>query len=66
VEVLSEAVIAGGDPAKIFEASKHSLDGVAVSVGYGEKQFFQMRLDFGGMFGAAPFASIFRRTAFES
>ena len=27
----------------------------------GEKQFFHMRLDLGGMFGIAPLASIWRR-----
>ncbi len=29
----------------------------------GEKQFFQRRLVLGGMFGATPLLSIFRRTA---
>ena len=55
------AVVSGCDSAKILEASEHTLDGVAVAVQVGEKQFFQRRLAFGGMFGAAPMLSILRR-----
>ena len=32
----------------------------------GQKQLFQRRFTFGGMLGAAPLASIFRRTALVS
>ena len=42
----------------ILEAAKHPLDGVAIAVEHGEKQVFQKRLAFGGMFGGALFAPI--------
>ena len=47
----------------ILEAAKHPLDGVAIAVEHGEKQVFQKRLAFGGMFGGALFAPILWRTA---
>jgi hypothetical protein len=37
-----------------LSAPKHPLDGVAVAIEEGEKQFFHLRFGFGGMFGIAP------------
>ena len=65
-KLVGESVVSGGDAAEVLEAAEHALDGVAVAVEHGEKQFFQRRLALGGMFGIVPFASTCWRMALLS
>ncbi len=53
---------AGGDPSEMFDRVKELFDAVARRLSVGLKQGFHRRWTIGGMLGAAPAASIWRRS----
>ena len=65
-EVSGELVVARCDPPEIFDPPEHPFNGVSVTVEDRREAVFQIRLLLGGMFGATPRSSTFRRTALVS
>ena len=53
---MSEAIVSGCDPAEVFDAPEHALDGIAVAIKSGREAIFPAAIDLGRDVRRSPFA----------